>query len=117
MNISLSDAERLLGALGAIERIETKIDNLGALMATAAEQINALSGKVDALTAAVADVHADFTALVNAMNAERENLTAAGQAALDQANAKVDTATTALHDLDVEVGDADGSDTPAEPTP
>lgn len=113
--LSLSDAERLLDALGAIERIEQKIDNLGGLMATAAEQINALSSKVDALAATTADIHADFTAFKDAMEAERENLTTAGQAALDQANAKLDTAQTSLGDLDVAVGDADGSDTPAPP--
>lgn len=69
-------------------------------MAAAADQITALSAKVD-------DIAADFIALRDAMLAERENLTAAGQAALDAANAKLDA-------LDTEVGDADGSDTPSE---
>jgi peptidoglycan hydrolase CwlO-like protein len=110
--LSLGDAARLWGALDAIERIEMKIDNLGGLMATAAEQITALSVKVDALAATTADIHADFTAFKDAMEAERENLTAAGQAALDAASAKLDTAQAALGDLDVAVGDADGSDTP-----
>lgn len=84
--------------------ILSRFDALEALMATAAEQINALSAKVD-------DIAADFIALRDAMLVERENLTEAGQAALDAANAKVDA-------LDVEVGDADGSDAPApEPEP
>jgi len=113
--VSLADAKLVLDAIAAIERIETKIDNLGALMATAAEQVNALSTKVDALAATTADIHADFVALTTAMNAERENLTATGQAAVDQANAKLDAATAALADLDVAVGDADGSDTPPPP--
>ena len=81
-------------------------------MATAAEQITALSSKVDALAATTADIHADFTAFKEAMEAERENLSAAGQAALDEANTKLDTAQAALGDLDVAVGDADGSDNP-----
>lgn len=73
------------------------------LMATAAEQINTLAAKVD-------DIAADFRALRDAMNAERENLTPDGQAALDAANAKLDA-------FDTEVGDADGSDTPAPAEP
>lgn len=84
-----------------VSAITTRLDALEAIVATAAEQINALSAKVD-------DIAADFSALVAALNAERENLTEAGQAALDAASAKLDA-------LDVAVGDADGSDTP--PTP
>jgi len=70
-------------------------------MATAAEQINALTAKVD-------DLVNDVRAALSALGAERENLTADGQAALDTLNAKVDA-------FDAEVGDADGSDTPATP--
>lgn len=62
------------------------------LMATAAEQIDALTAKVD-----------DLAADVRVVVAERENLSPAGQAAVDRLNAK-------LTDLDTEVGDADGSD-------
>ena len=69
----------------------TRLTALETLMATAAEQLTALN-------AAVQDVHADFTALLEALNAERENLTAAGQAALDQAN-------TSLAALDEAVGE------------
>jgi uncharacterized coiled-coil protein SlyX len=94
-----------------------RIPHLEAAMATAAEQINTLSTKVDGISAVVADVHADYSALVAAMQADRENLSASGQAALDAANAKLDDASAKLADLDVAVGDADGSDTPpAEPT-
>ena len=56
------------------------------LMTTQAEAFAALSAKID-------DIKADFTALLTQLAAERENLTEAGQAALDEA-----------------VGDADGSD-------
>lgn len=70
-------------------------------MTTQTEAFNALSARVD-------DIQADFTALVAIVTAERENLTAAGQAAFDALTAKVDT-------LDAAVGDADGSDAPVEP--
>lgn len=94
-----------------------RIRHLEAAMATAAEQINTLAGKVDGISAVVTDVHADFSALVAAMQADRENLSPTGQAALDAANTKLDEAGAKLADLDVAVGDADGSDTPpAEPT-
>jgi hypothetical protein len=46
------------------------------------------------------------------MEADRENLSDAGQAALDAANAKADSLRQQLTDLDVAVGDADGSDIP-----
>lgn len=67
------------------------------LMATAAQQIDALTAKFD-----------DLVADVRVVVAERENLTPAGQAAADRLAAKLDA-------FDSEVGDADGSDTPAEP--
>jgi hypothetical protein len=108
IGLSLADAERLLGALDTlddifdmVESLHARFNQLEANVATAAEQITALSAKVD-------DIAADFIALRDAMLAERENLTEAGQAALDAANAKLDA-------LDAEVGDADGSD--GEPTP
>lgn len=110
--VDLADAERILGGLAAVGRIESKIDEMRELMTTAAEGIAGLGAKVDAMGAVVTDVHNDFTALIAAMNAERENLTAAGQAALDAANAGADAAAAKLADLDVAVGDADGSDTP-----
>jgi len=78
--------------------ILTTLQHLEATMATATEQLTALAAKVD-------DIAADFTALVTALAAERENLTEAGQAALDTAVAKVEA-------LDAAVGDADGSDIP-----
>lgn len=85
------------------------------LMAHASDQINDLSSKIDALGGVITDVHSDFEALRAAMEADRENLSAAGQAALDAANAKADAVAQQLRDLDVEVGDADGSDIPTPP--
>lgn len=79
------------------------IPHLEALMATAREQIEQLTTRFD-------DFTADVRAALNTLTAERENLTPDGQAALDQLSAKLQSA-------DAEVGDADGSDTPAEPNP
>lgn len=73
------------------------------IVATVAEQLTALSTKLD-------DLIADVRATLNALAQERENLTPTGQAALDELTAKVDA-------FDAEVGDADGSDNPpTEPT-
>lgn len=71
------------------------------IMTTQAEAFEAVAAKID-------DIKADFTALLEQLAAERENLTEAGQAALDTLTAKVDA-------LDLAVGDGDGSDTPDEP--
>lgn len=81
-------------------------------MTTAVEQLTALTAKVDGIGAVLTDVQADFAALVAAMEAERENLTPAGQAALDAANTAVETTAAKAGALDASVGDADGSDTP-----
>lgn len=108
-----------------LERIEGATSRLEIAMAKASDQINELSGKLDELGAVVTDVHSDFEALRAVMTAERENLTDAGQAALDAANDKAAVLAERLSSLDVAVGDADGSDiptgggtgeTPAEPT-
>lgn len=79
-------------------------------MAKASEQINELSTKVDGLSTVTSDIAADFGAFKAAMEAERENLTEDGQAALDAANAKLGDLQSRLGELDVAVGDADGSD-------
>jgi len=92
--------------------ILTRLENI---MTTQAEAFAALSGKNDDLTSAVTDLAADFVAFRDAMAAERENLTEAGQAAFDEASTKADAAATALAALDTEVGDADGSDVPPVP--
>lgn len=101
----------------SLERVEAALSRLETAMATGAEQISQLSAKVDTLSSVTTDIAADFAAFKTAMEAERENLTAAGQAALDEANAKLGQVSGKLADLDVAIGDADGSDTPpAEPT-
>jgi hypothetical protein len=96
-------AEDLREIFGLVRETHAKVLEIGAQMATAAEQINALGVKID-------DIAADFEALRDAMEAERENLSPSGQAALDAASQKLDA-------LDTSVGDADGSDTPPEPEP
>lgn len=87
-------------------------------MATQAETITELGNRFETLGNVVADIAADFAAFRQAMEAERERLSDAGQAALDEANMKADATAAKLTNLDVEVGDADGSDTPpVEPQP
>lgn len=81
-----------------ISPILTRLDAMEAFMATAAEQLTALTAKVD-------DVIADVRAALAILAADRENLSESGQAALDALDAKVTA-------FDTEVGDADGSDTP-----
>jgi uncharacterized coiled-coil protein SlyX len=76
----------------------TRFDELEIRMATEAEQLTALSAKVD-------DLISDVRAALAALTADRDNLGPDGQAALDTLTAKVDA-------FDAEVGDADGSDTP-----
>jgi uncharacterized coiled-coil protein SlyX len=104
--------------LAAFTIILARLDALEATVATAAEQITVLNDKLTAQATVITDIAADVQALLDAvavLQAERENLTPAGQAALDQANASADAVTAALQSLDTEVGDQDGSDTP--PTP
>lgn len=106
--------------LASLNLILVKTIHLEELMATAAEQIAALTTRVEAQGVLLVDVAADFEAFKTAMEAERENLTAAGQAALDAANVALDGVATSLTNLDIAIGDADGSDVPPpppEPTP
>lgn len=67
-------------------------------MASEAEQITALSAKVD-------DLIADVRAAVELLEADRANFSEPGQEAFDALAAKLDS-------FDQEIGDADGSDTP-----
>lgn len=78
-----------------------QLDRLETTMATAAEQLAQLDGRFD-------DFAADVRAKLDVLGAERENFSEAGQAAFDALAVK-------LAALDTEVGDADGSDVPAEP--
>jgi chromosome segregation ATPase len=106
----LSDIDAALRRLTRLEII-TSLEEMSS-MAQQSEEIGKLSGKFDTLSGVVTDIHSDFEALRAAMEADRENLSDAGQAALDAANAKADSLRQQLTDLDVAVGDADGSDIP-----
>jgi hypothetical protein len=101
-------------ALRGIAQIEifTSLEEMSS-MAKQSEEIGKLSGKFDDLSGVVTDIHADFEAFRTAMEAERDTLSPEGQVALDDANTKADSLRQRLSDLDVEVGDADGSDTAA----
>lgn len=85
-------------------RLAFGTDRIPYLEAMMAKQNEAL----DAVTAKVADVANDTRALVEQLQAEKENLSPAGQEALDRLNSTVDA-------LDAAVGDADRSDTPPAP--
>lgn len=78
--------------------IAERLQRMENLMANEAEQLGALSTKLD-------DLIGDVRAALDILRAERDNLGADGQAALDALVAKVDA-------FDAEVGDADGSDVP-----
>lgn len=113
----LSDLTERLG------RLHAAVEGLGQLeiitsrkelnsMAKQSEEIGKLSGKFDDLSTVVTDIHSDFEALRTVMESERDNLSPEGAAALDAANAKADSLRQQLEDLNVAVGDADGSDIP-----
>jgi len=99
--LSLSDVERLLNALAAIDRIETKIDELGVIMATAAQQLTDLKAQIS-------DTTADVLAKLDQLSQQAENLSPEAQATLEEIK-------TGVQQLDDAVGDADGSDVPPAP--
>jgi uncharacterized protein YoxC len=70
-------------------------------MAKASEQITALNARVN-------DLIADVRAATDILKSKAGDLDTEGQAALDALS-------TSVSDFDAEVGDADGSDTPANP--
>ncbi len=82
-------------------RAALHIDVLEDMMATAKEQLDSLSTRVD-------DLVNDVRAALDALRADRENFSDEGQAAFDALDAKVSA-------FDTEVGDADGSDGGAVP--
>ena len=102
--------------MAAITGIHTYLFRLEQAMTSAAEGITGLGAKFDAVAAIAADIQSDFAAFREAMEAQRGQLDAEGRAALDQANERADAAVERLRELDVSVGDADGSDTPPPPT-
>ena len=79
-----------------LKPIRSELRKLGRDMATATEQLTALTAKVDDL---IADVRAALAVIGG------DELSDEAQASLDALTAKVDA-------FDAEVGDADGSDTP-----
>lgn len=81
-----------------LQPIVDRLTAMEATMATEAEQLNALSAKVD-------DLISDVRAALDILRADRDNLGPEGQAAFDALDAKVSA-------FDAEIGDADGSDTP-----
>lgn len=106
----------LADLLAAINLLHVPLNRMEIAMARAADEIRNLGDRFGTLSGVVTDIAADFEAFRTAMEAERENLTAEGQAALDEATAKADATAQRLGELDVAVGDADGSDNPpAEP--
>lgn len=101
MEFSLSDAKLLLDALDRIERIESKLDTLGVIMATAAQQLTDLKAQIG-------DTTADVLAKLDQLTQQAGNLSPEAQATLDEIKAGV-------QQLDDTVGDADGSDAPPPP--
>jgi hypothetical protein len=94
----------------SLERIEAATERMERLMATQAEEISNLSSRVDGLSGIVGDIAADFKAFRDAVEADRQNLSAEGKEALDKANTSLDNLGARISELDVEVGDGDGSD-------
>lgn len=106
--LSLADAKLVLDGLAAIGRIETKIDNLGVLMASAKEQLDALKTQFD-------DTRSDVTARLGELNGKVDQLTQQlGELPAD-AQQTLDSIKADIQALDEAVGDADGSDTPVPP--
>lgn len=99
--MDLATARMILDALATIERIESKIDTLGADMASAKEQLTELKTQL-------ADTTADVLAKLDQLTQQLGQLDPEAQATLDEIKAGVQS-------LDQAVGDADGSDTPAPP--
>jgi hypothetical protein len=81
-----------------VEEIRAQLQRMEQLMAREAVVLEAILGKVN-------DVFADVRAL---LAQERAELSDEGQAKADELLAAIDA-------FDAEIGDADGSDTPAEP--
>jgi hypothetical protein len=82
----------------ALERIERVLSRMEIAMARETEALNEIKTKL-------ADVHADVRAKLDEVRGE---LSADGQRALDEVS-------EALRSFDEEIGDADGSETPAQP--
>ena len=73
-----------------LSAVHARFDQLEALMATAAEEITALTGRFDALNAVVVDIHADFLAF-------RESCAGSRAWACSSASARNPSLDAALH--------------------
>ena len=82
----------------ALERIESALSRMEIAMARETDLLNDIKAKIT-------DVHADVRSKLDAVRAE---VSPEGQQAFDEIS-------EALRSFDEEIGDADGSDTPAEP--
>ncbi len=105
---SLADAKLVLDGLAALGRIESKIDALGVLMASAKDQLDALKTQFDDTRADVTAKLGELTAKVDQLTQQLGELPADAQQTLDAIKADIQA-------LDEAVGDADGSDTPVPP--
>ncbi len=97
--------------LGALQRIETQVAKIAAAQRAQEATVSDLSREFDSVTALLQDISSDVKALKEGLEPKLNELDADTRAALDRLVASA-------RKLDEEVGDADGSDTPApeEPT-
>lgn len=102
--------QRIEDALTRMEGQLAPLMGIEVLMATAVEEITNLTERIEALGGVVVDTFADFRAFLAAVEADRNALPPELQAALVRANTSVDDLSARLRELDVAVGDADGSD-------
>jgi hypothetical protein len=91
-------------------------------MATTADRITELSGRFDSLSTNASDMFADFVAFRDRLQADlaqaiadRNIPTAEVEASLAAFDAKIEEHRARLGELDVAIGDADGSDAPVNP--
>lgn len=105
-----------------LEAILSAVLRLEASMATTAERITELSGRFDTLSTNTSDLFNDFVAFRDRVQADlaqaiadRNVPTAEVEASLAEFDAKIEQHRARLGELDVEIGDADGSDTPVNP--
>jgi peptidoglycan hydrolase CwlO-like protein len=99
--------------MGRQKLILIKLTRMETAMAKATEQLTDLNNKFDGLQFQFTDFVNDVRAALVAINADTLSPTA--QAQLDQLMSKTDALASQLASADTEVGDADGSDTPAAP--
>jgi hypothetical protein len=107
--LSLSDAERLLGALQQITHTSESVGRIEAALVTLGAQMSKANDDLQALKAQLGDTTSDVLAKIGQLEDQLGQLPEDAAATLADIRAGVEQ-------LDATVGDADGSDTPAEPT-